>query len=480
MRGEIMKTKHILLTVIIICMGFLPALSEGTKSNQDGEIGRMIVITTEKFRPAVEPLVTWKNRKGIATELYLYPQDTGSKPEDIKAFVQADYKKETKQPLKYVLIVGDAEDVPTGKGTFDDALDHPSDTYYTVLGPQFDDLKSYPANVDLVTEIMIGRFSVENIEQARTVVNKNLWYEMTPTEGAKWYHKAAGFADNDPYFTPEPRELMDEQVYLVTQHLFSSFKKMYDPDAKASQIVDTINSGVGLFLVNQHGWHRGWGNFFNIGDVARFHNTKKTPIVLACSCSVGDFAGKTCFAEAWQRLGTPNEPQGSVFFLASSATIWHLAWRAQEEMMEYLAAGKSFIAGEIVRAGIKKMIALFPHGPHYEGPVTVQIWHIFGDPSLFVYTDTPTKMTVSYAPSLPRNSKSFTVNVKTADTRKPIKKALVALYKKGKLYGSAWTDTSGTAEVPLDGPVPPKGIMEVNVTAYNKVPYLGTIPLFKK
>ncbi|MCP4153670.1 MAG: hypothetical protein GY757_38430, partial [bacterium] len=42
------------------------------------EAGSLMVITTEEYRSAVEPLVVWKNRKGIKTDLYIYPTDTGS------------------------------------------------------------------------------------------------------------------------------------------------------------------------------------------------------------------------------------------------------------------------------------------------------------------------------------------------------------------------------------------------------------------
>lgn len=460
------KFLYLVLTIIIFSTG--PGLWSGPPDA--AQVGSMIVITTAEFRPAVEPLITWKNRKGIKTDLYIYPDDTGANPADIKTFI----KKIADDPvrrLKYILIVGDAEDVPPGKGTFDSAEGKPSDTYYIV--PNFADLKSYAANADRVTGLAIGRFSVENLTQARTVVNKNLWYEMEPDAQGEWYHKAAGFAGHDPFFTPDGRELMDEIAAVMMNYHFTEFSKIYDPDAQPSQIVEAINGGLGWFIVNQHGWQDGWGDFFTIRDVAGFHNTKKTPVVLVCSCLVGDFAGRTCFAEAWQRLGTPEKPQGAILFLGSSAVLWHFAWTAQQQMINSLVNEDYFTAGDIIADSMKKMILLFPHGPDYEGPVTLQEWQIFGDPSLFVYTDTPTKMTVSHDGTLAKGSKFFQVAV--SDKKGPLKRALAALYMKGKLYGSAWTGKSGTAEIKLYQPLTDSGDMEVNVTAYNKLPYFGRI-----
>ena len=439
------------------------------------QVGSMMVITTEEFSTAVEPLVTWKNRKGIKTDLYLYPRDTGAKPEDIKAFVN----KAASDPLrnlKYILIVGDAEDVPTGKGTFADADGKPSDTYYTV--PNFAELNTYAANVDRVTRLMIGRFSVENLTQARTVVNKNLWYEMTPDARGEWYHKAAGFGGIDPFFTPDPRELVDEIGDSMTKHHCKEFKKIYDPDAKLLDIVSAVNHGIGWFIAYQHGWHGGWGGLFTTPNVEFLNNTKKTPVVLTDSCSLGNFAGRTCFAEAWQRLGTPEEPRGSILFLGSSAVIWHQTWTGLQEMIRSLEEDKTFIAGEIIRAGMRKMVPMFPHGPDYEGPVTLQMWHIFGDPSLFVYTDTPTKMAVAHDSTLRGGSKTFRVRV--SDAKGPVKKALAALYMKGKLYGSAWSDETGTAVITLPHPITESGEMEVNVTGYNKLPYFGKIDVARR
>lgn len=425
--------------------------------------GNMIVITTGEFKSAVEPLVKWKNRKGIKTGLYLYPTDTGSTSGEIKSFIRDIYDSET--GLTYILIVGDAEDVPPAEGNVAAAVGVASDPVYTLL-----------AGDDYYADAFIGRFSVTNPTEARTVVNKNLWYEKSPDPTGQWYHKAAGIACDDRYFTPHPREIVEEIRDMMLAYHYTEFTTIYAPGAAAADIFDAVNDGRGWINVYEHGWSRGWSQIgFETPQVAQLENSYKTPVVIACSCSVGKFNGETCFAENWQRLGTPDEPKGSIVFMGSSAAIWNFSWIGAKEMVNHLVNENYFTAGEITFNGVMKVIEMFPEGPRFEGPEIFQMWHLFGDPSLLVYSDTPTEMTVNCDSRLPANSTSFTVHVE--DSKGAVERASVALYMNNKLYGSAYTDRFGSAEVTISDPLPQSGQMEVNVTAYNKVPYFGTVKI---
>jgi redox-regulated HSP33 family molecular chaperone len=83
-------------------------------------------------------------------------------------------------------------------------------------------------------------------------------------------------------------------------------------------------------------------------------------------------------------------------------------------------------------------------------------------------------MEIAYDDILLSGAASFSVHV---SRQGPVKNALAALYMNNKLYGSAYTDEAGTAVVPINGSLPGSGTMEVNVTAYNKMPYFGTVKI---
>jgi len=255
------------------------------------------------------------------------------------------------------------------------------------------------------------------------------------------------------------------------------------PELTTEKISFAINQGRGWINVMHHGTANGWVELvngqlisqFSNTDVSQLRNSFKTPVVIASSCSNGTFAGRTCFAESWQRQGTPDKPQGSIIYLGANTAIWHLSWVAEEAINQYLVQEEYQTAGGLITNGIMKMIDYFPHGPYFEGPETFQLWHLFGDPSLQVYTDAPTKIEASFAAKLPPGSINFQVEVR--DKKGSLSNARVALYMNGTLFGTALSDKNGLADINLNRELPQKGTMEVNITAFNKIPYFGTVKI---
>ena len=75
----------------------------------DGD--KMIVISPSSFLSAMEPFVEWKNKKGIQTEIFEYPDETGGSGSDnIQNFIQQKYDDDN---ITYILLVGDHDDLPS-------------------------------------------------------------------------------------------------------------------------------------------------------------------------------------------------------------------------------------------------------------------------------------------------------------------------------------------------------------------------------
>jgi len=96
-------------------------------------------------------------------------------------------------------------------------------------------------------------------------------------------------------------------------------------------------------------------------------------------------------------------------------------------------------------------------------------WHLFGDPSLRVRTDTPESLLVLHAPSTAPGNMTFDVIVDGVEG------ALCALSHDGVSYGAAFTDAGGTAVINIDGVLPAGEDVLVMVTSFNAVPYLGSV-----
>jgi hypothetical protein len=105
----------------------------------------------------------------------------------------------------------------------------------------------------------------------------------------------------------------------------------------------------------------------------------------------------------------------------------------------------------------------------WDGYEMTDTWHIFGDPSLQVRTDTPIGMTVTHDSTISEGATSFDVYVPGVED------ALCAISRNYGLLGSAYTDGSGHATIIFDEPITDEGDLDLVVTAFNKIPYSAII-----
>lgn len=425
------------------------------------DVGDMIIITTSEFISAVEPLAVWKNRKGIPTTIYLYPDETGSTETEIKNFLQQIYDQTG--TLTFILLVGDAEDIPPATG-YAGWSGYEADPVYTLL-----------AGDDEYPDALIGRFSVETPEEAAIVVNKNIWYEMNPDPFGEWYQKATGIA-SDEVFPPTPPDsvMVESMRQALLDYGYTYVDRFYDPGATSNEFIEAIEEGRGLVNYMGHGNNGGWATtgMYNY-LVTLLTNTFKTPVIISTACHVNSFAIGTCFGEFWQRQGTLEEPQGAIAFMGCTITQYAVAGFAHLEMIDVLVSDEYFSIGGIFTNGVMKAID-YDQGLGIGGGVQCfQSWLLFGDPSLCMYTDTPTEMTIDYAEYL--MSEDTCLYVSVYDGSIPISDALVALFMNDSLYASCYTNSDGIAEIILDNPIQETVIMELNVTARNKIPVFETI-----
>jgi len=103
-----------------------------------------------------------------------------------------------------------------------------------------------------------------------------------------------------------------------------------------------------------------------------------------------------------------------------------------------------------------------------QGDDMTDTWVLFGDPSVMVRTNNPTEISATHNPTIFLGSTSFTVNVTDADG------ATVAMTMGGDIYGTAIVE-SGTATIEFDDPVNVPGILNLVITAFNKVPYIAEL-----
>lgn len=419
------------------------------------EQGNMLVITYDSFWNSLLPFVQWKNMKGIPTEM-VKVSEIGT-ANAIKEYIINLYSD---KGLTFVLLVGDIQQIQTLHRSGD-----ASDPSY-----------SYVAGSDHYPDLFVGRFSAQTISQVETQVERSIKYEKNPQENADWYHKGTGIASgrgpgDDGEYDNEHIDYIREDLLNYTYTLVD---QIYDPSATASQVTNALNDGRSIVNYCGHGSPFSWGSSgFNNGDINALINDNMLPFIWTVACNNGEFDSyDTCFAEAWLRATHNGEPAGAIAVFASSISqSWDPPMDAQDECVDLLVDSyennKKYTFGGISFNGCMHMNDEYG----YWGYEMTDTWHVFGDPSLQVRTDTPTPITVTHDPSIDMGATTFEIDVAE------VEEAFCVVSRNYELFGAGYTDGNGHVIIEFKEPIPYGGDIDIVVTGKNTIPYIATIPI---
>jgi hypothetical protein len=418
------------------------------------ETGSMLVICADSFAPAMQPFLDWKNQSGLPTTMVLMSQ-VGTTPAQVQACITSRYNASGSPKLAFVLLVGDAAQVPTPIS--DGGAADP--TYGKISGDDW-----YP-------EVMIGRFSAENIAQVQTQVLRSVTYEKEPLlAGGDWHARGVGIASNQG--PGDDFEYDNQHVRKIRTKLmnygYASVDSVYDPWANAAMVTTALNEGRGIINFCGHGDLGGWGTSgFNWMYVNALANGNRLPVIFSVACANGQFSGETCFAESWLRAVNNGVPTGAVAaYMSSSNQSWNPPMAAQDEANDLLVTNRARTFGSLCFNGSCLMIDQYGAA----GAPVFNTWIIFGDPSLRVRTKAPTPILATHQDSL--GSSDLELQVVT-----DCPGAICGLASGGTFLGSAVADTSGQATLVVAGALPPGQNVSLTVTGANRIPYIGQIPV---
>jgi hypothetical protein len=441
-----------------------------------GEQGRMIVISYGDFMNTAQMYVDWKRQKGIPADLFDVAT-VGTTPEAIRNFINTEYLSE--EGLTFVQFVGDYEHVPSFliSRDFCDGM-ATSDASYALLEGN----DSYP-------EIFVGRFSAADVLDVRTQVLRTIWYERDIADG-EWLHRATGLAsawgEGYGYLGMRDRDLMETLRIMLLGYTYTLVDQLYewgDPPfnytpVEISDFMNTIDEGRGLLLVMGSGDCEASlvippgipapGEVFTTDSVYHLLNDNMLPIVSIGAPYQGNFQIGLSFPEAWMRATNTatGAPIGAMAVYASSTDLDYASTQAaQYELVDLLVNDQMRTVGGLMYNGACYSIDLYG----VRGQKTFQSYHIFGDASLAVRTDTPEPMTVVHGSVIAGGATSFEVTVTGVEG------ALCALSRESKLIGYGYTDAGGYVLIQLDQAIMGSAPLSLVVTAYNKTTYVAEI-----
>jgi len=424
------------------------------------ESGSMLIICFDSFAPDMASFVTWKNKKGIKTQLVL-KSVAGTTAAAIKTYITNYYASDP--TLKYVLLVGDAAEIPSP----------------VVVAGDSDNSYGYLSGADSYPELFVGRFSATTNTHVQIMVNRTVNYEQTPQAGAAWYKKGIAIASDqgpgdDSQMDYEHQRGLRSQMLAYT---YNNISENFDGsqggldlagNPTAASIGSQIDAGVGIITYTGHGSDFSFATSgYSTTNITTLNNTTAHPFIWSVACVNGNFVtNATCFAEGWLRAGTPAAPEGALATLMATINqSWNPPMEGQDAMVNILVESA---AGNIKRTfGGLSMNGCMQMNDAYgaAGDEMTDTWNLFGDPSVMVFTNTPTPMVTSHLGSVPAGTTSVVVSNNTVN-------ALVCLSKAGVILG---TGTSNGTSATITIPSATLGTIDVVATAFNKMPYAGTI-----
>lgn len=500
-----------------------------TKSpNKEQGGSTFLILSHPNFIKSANALRDWKLQKGIPTEV-IDIQKIGSTGEEIFNFIQNAYFS-NQQPVQYVLLVGDAEFIPTLYKSFH--LSHfsmmGSDHHYACVDGE-----------DIFPDIGVGRIPVDTPEEAEDRIQKIIRYESDPIRDEDFYNTTWHFA----YFQDDGRDgKADRRFSLTSEEMFQWFSRIapepapipnrcYTTNPKVNpvkwstignynffadwwdlpkdwipyeltreagfpwdcdhvDITQAVNDGTFFITHRDHGATQKWGDpGYSTSNVFALKNDDKLPVVFSVNCQTGWFdnetdsiltfspSGQMSFAESWMR----NFNGGAVGVLAATRISYsgfndRLVWGWMDALWPGYIPRYSDNPEDELTEDVPAMSDVLNYGKIYlasiytpsdSRKIAIEEFVWFGDPTMKMWTREPIEFYVSHPEAIPYSAKTLTVEVKQDA-------ATVVLMVDNKVI-DVRESSNGKVEFPIDLDSGKPLTIYLSITKDNHRPYFGTV-----
>lgn len=323
---------------------------ENRSSSTDYEY---LIITSETLKSAFQPLADWKTMKGIKSKVLTTDscyQYTGLLPVSKIKHAIYDYYNGTYSGLKYVLLGGDINHVPSRTCNINylkkngDVHDQtPTDLFYACFDNDFewnqDGDREYGElgdNVDLSPEIVVTRVPVNTASEAASFVNRVINYERNPL-ASNWQKKILmgghKLSHWNYYLHYSDSELKADSYYsqYIQPYWDGERTKLfntYSGDSANIFVPDEINGkmaqGFTFADIITHGTFLEWkanqsADNYDTTCTQNLVNSGRT-IITTMACNTNAFDYNLCLSEAFIR----NSNSGVLGYLGCSREGWFI------------------------------------------------------------------------------------------------------------------------------------------------------------
>ncbi|MBN1551737.1 hypothetical protein JW979_09720 [bacterium] len=452
-----------------------------------------LIITSDAFSQAFEPLVLWKTQKGIRTRIITLEWIDQNVPgrdlaEKIRNCI---IQKVAEWNVAYVLLGADVDILPC-RYTFamdcETGVDRDNelgaDLYYADLDGSWDDdgdgiFGEIEDRVDLYPDIAIGRFPCKESEQIAGFVSKIVQYEQNPNTDYPLEMLFLGEVMwEDPFTDGGVHKDMIDTDWIPER--FDPINKIYETSGNMSMttVFNALNAGGQFVNHDGHGWTTGWGigsDFFT-ANVARLLANRTRPwIAYSCGCWTAAMDIQTCFGEhmvlnenggsiayignfryGWGNPGNPGFGYSDLYDTKFYELLFH---DEISNLGDLMALHKAYFAPQSREENVYRWIQY--------------CLNLLGDPEMPIWTDTPGYFTVDCPDSV--GSAGSIIPVWVSNESDAIENARVCLYRENECFEVVYSDSTGYAELALPGNI--SGPVMLTVTGHNRIPYQTLIAI---
>ena len=286
---------------------------------------RFIIITHPNMLAAANTLKAHKDSLGIQTRVVTTQTISGgisatASATQIRNWLANHWNTSIVRP-KWVLLMGDAEYVPThyDQANSWDSARNAGDIWYGQFLPG--------ATASTVPPFGIGRFPVDTLAQANTMVAKVMAFENFPPPdalfGQDFYSRLTfasyfeGNGSTDQRWFAETSEIVRNHALaqgFSVQRIYAASnasnptnwrgggaiplalrKPGFAWNGNSADVASAVNAGTALLYHRDHGWWNGWGDpafsTANLGAISVTGN--RYPVVFSINCASGIFDNET-------------------------------------------------------------------------------------------------------------------------------------------------------------------------------------------
>lgn len=389
----------------------------------------MLIVTTPTFMKAAQTFAEWKKTLGYETEIICRNTWTS---EDVISNVKQAYNN---NPALYsIVILGDHIRIPAQRlDAYIKHIIHLSDFNYGCV----------TEGQHLVPDLLRGRISVSNADEAESVVRKIVYYESVQQNDDDFYKSGlhcAYFQDDnrdgyaDKRFAQTSEDILNfmktqgfniERVYetpaSVTPLCWNNIKLSngdsipiylrkpnFKWDGDSIDITKAIDNGVSYILHRGHGLTKQWSQpYYHVTSVNSLNNSGKLPVVFSLNCKTGSLSSSvSSFAEAFLRVsnggcaaiiaatnkslsGYNDEFAIEMFNAMYPDSPMNPQFKNPYNNTDTITERPVYKLGEIMDLGLSKIGNRYGDRAEAKASYIRELFHCFGDPTMTLYLERP-------------------------------------------------------------------------------------------